>query len=197
MQTVPKPLIDFARRLAYAVRHKVKRGTRVPYGWKRLGCGHFSQVFEHEDWPGYVVKISSRGQALKRGGECLESWVLRDPDDTPASDAWQEFAQYCQHHPSPHLPAILHYEQMHKGTAWAIMPRYYPAEDFDHDNTRERWEEQLEGLAPLTDEWLRPIKWLAETNNYYVDLNSYNVMVDSSGRLIMTDPFSCSRGTLT
>lgn len=194
MQTAPKPLIDFARRLAYAVRHKVKRGTMVPRGWKRLGCGHFSQVFEHADWPGYVVKISSRGQALNKGGECFDSWGMLDPDDTPASDAWQEFAQYCQHHPNPHLPAILHYEQMHSGTAWAIMPRYYPATGFDHDDTRRLWGDQLEGLEPLTDEWLRPIKWLGETNNYRVDLHAGNVMVDSYGCLIMTDPFSNSGG---
>ena len=100
--------ITKARALAFYRKRKHNRARRRGYwwcdsdgltGWKKIGCGHFGEAWEHEDHPGYVVKISGRAGF---GDNLVYS-------KKPRLDGWPTFAQHCQAHPHPNLPKILHF----------------------------------------------------------------------------------------
>lgn len=173
--------VRLARAHAHRRKLKYKRGDGYAKGWRKLGRGWFGEAWEHADYPGLVVKVSGRG-GFGSGTSCNSSQYR------PA-DSWQVYAQYCHKHPHEHLPKIMHFERINTVVAWAIMPKYRPYCDHEHETQRRLWRGWLDGdrNAP---EWLWPIIGMAASLNLQVDLHSDNVMLDSDGTLIMTDPFS-------
>ena len=179
------PLSDEFVRLARAHAHRrklqYKRGDGYAEGWRKRGSGWFGEAWEHADYPGLVVKVSGRG-GFSRGAS-YNHYNYR-----PA-DSWQVYAQYCHKHPHEHLPKIMHFERINAAVAWAIMPRYWPYCGDEHEIQRLLWLGWLNGDRGAPD-WMWPIINMAESLHLKVDLHSDNVMLDSDGTLIMTDPFS-------
>ena len=173
--------VRLARAHAHRRKLKFKRGSCVSPGWRKLGSGWFGEAWEHADYPGLVVKVSGRA-----GFGILTEYSA---DDFLDADSWQVFAQYCHKHPHEHLPKIMHFERINAAVAWAIMPRYMPASSPWMDELRLKWQDWLCG-ARGAPEWLWPIIAMASSLCMQVDLHSGNVMLDSDGTLIMTDPFS-------
>lgn len=179
---VSDTFMALARAHAYRQKLKFKRRVRRANGWCFVGSGWFSEVWEHADYPGLVLKISGRAGFLasETCSACTE----------PRSDAWQVYAQYCHKHPHEHLPQILHFERINASTAWAIMPKYKPAEDSRKNNSiRLQWCDWLNGGRDAP-EWMWPIIGMASSLNLRVDLHEGNIMVRNDGILVMTDPFS-------
>ena len=172
--------VRLARAHAHRRKLKYKRGDGYAEGWCKLGSGWFGEAWEHDDYPGLVVKVSGRS------GFGSSPY---DGDDEVIADSWQVYAQYCHNHPHEHLPKIMHFERINAAVAWAIMPKYRPYCEFEHDTQRLRWQGWLNGdrTAP---EWMWPIIGMASSLRMQVDLHSGNVMLDSADNLIMTDPFS-------
>lgn len=174
-----------ARAHAYRRKLKFKRGDGYAEGWTKLGDGLFGEAWEHDDYPGLVLKIS--------GKSGFGSGDMGSKEDKPSSDSWQVYAQYCHKHPHEHLPHILHFERINASVAWAIMPKYMPlglgeAEEAE-ERTRMQWREWLNG-ARGAPEWMWPIIGMASSLNMVVDLHNENIMVRDDGTLVMTDPFS-------
>ena len=181
-----------ARALAFYRKFKVLRARRegkelcdsngLP-GWTKVGSGFFGEAWEHEDHPGYVVKIS--GRAGFGAGDMY--------DTKPSLDGWPTFAQHCQAHPHPNLPKILHFERLSVGVSFGIMPRYEeinPSYGSDADAIVSQWRDYLEG-GKGAPEWLWPIVGMGDALCMSVDLHGGNVMMDmDTGEYIMTDPFS-------
>lgn len=175
--------VRLARAHAHRRKLKYKRGSYAAPGWRELGSGWFGEAWEHADYPGLVVKVSGRAGFGHGHDTSYNSYKYR-----PA-DSWQVFAQYCHKHPHEHLPKIMHFERINTAVAWAIMPRYRAYCEHEHEIQRLLWRGWLAGdrNAP---EWLWPVIGMAASLYLKVDLHSDNVMVDSDGTLIMTDPFS-------
>ena len=180
-----------ARALAFYRKFKVLRARRegakwcdsngLP-GWTKVGSGFFGEACEHEDHPGYVVKISGRA-----------GFGVGDMYDTkPSLDGWPTFAQHCQAHPHPNLPKILHFERLSVGISFGIMP-YYRSIDPCYVAANEivsEWRDYLDG-GKGAPEWMWPIIGMRGALGMCVDLHSGNVMMDmDTGEYIMTDPFS-------
>lgn len=183
--------VNKARALAFYRKLKVRRARRdgeewcddkgLP-GWTRLGCGHFGEVWEHPDHPGYVVKISGRAGF---GEDAVHT-------KKPSLDGWPTFAQHCQANPHPNLPKILHFERLSVGISFGIMPYYRNIDtcDDDDDAIVSEWLAYLDG-EPGAPEWMWPIIGMSGALSMRVDLHSGNVMWDEyNGEYIMTDPFS-------
>lgn len=179
------PLSDEFIRLARAHAHrrklKYKRGSYASPGWRKLGSGWFGEAWEHDNYPGFVVKVSGRAGFGRK--------TSYDADDDLHADSWQVFAQYCHKHPHEHLPKIMHFERINAAVAWAIMPKYRPQNHYEQDGLRCKWQGWLNGDRDAP-EWMWPIIGMASSLCMEVDLHSDNVMLDSAGNLIMTDPFS-------
>ena len=176
--------IRLARAHAYRRKLKFKRGSYTGSGWSMLGSGWFGEAWEHADYPGLVVKVSGRAGFGRK-----TSYDAYDVDDGLHADSWQVFAQYCHKHPHEHLPKIMHFERINAAVAWAIMPKYRHCSHYKQDVLRCKWQAWLNGERDAP-EWLWPIIGMASSLCMEVDLHSYNVMQDSDGTLIMTDPFS-------
>ena len=176
--------IRLARACAHRRKLKLKRGNYAGPGWGMLGSGCFGEAWEHVNHPGLVVKVSGRASFGHRESDTFES------ASDLTHDSWQVYAQYCHKHPHMHLPKIMHFERINASVAWAIMPKYMPYNPAPgQDTTRPRWQGWLSGDRDAP-EWLWPIIGMASSLCMDVDLHSYNVMQDSDGTLIMTDPFS-------
>jgi len=185
------PLSDEFIRLARAHAHrrklKFKRGSYAGLGWGMLGAGFFGEAWEHSDYPGLVVKVSGRGGFGLNGAYTV---IRLEYEPEPCFDSWQVYAQYCHKHPHKHLPNIMHFERINATAAWAIMPKYRPYNpEPGQDTTRCKWQDWLSG-ARDAPEWMWPIIGMASSLCMTVDLHQANVMVDSAGTLVMTDPFS-------
>lgn len=175
--------VRLARAHAHRRKLKYKRGGGSAEGWLKLGSGWFGEAWEHVDYPGLVVKVSGRA------GFGTGTYTSYNPYNDRPADSWQVYAQYCHKNPHEHLPKIMHFERINAATAWAIMPRYRPYYEDEHDIQRLRWRDWLNGDRDAP-EWLWPIINMAESLYLKVDLHCDNVMLDSDGTLIMTDPFS-------
>lgn len=180
--SLPDEFIKLARAHAHRRKLKFKRGDGHAEGWNKLGSGWFGEAWEHVCYPGLVVKVSGRS-----GFGVNPSYTA---DDDIISDSWQVFAQYCHKHPHEHLPKIMHFERINAAVAWAIMPKYRQWNHYKHDVLRRKWQGWLNGDRDAP-EWMWPIIGMASSLCMKVDLHRYNVMIDSAGTLIMTDPFSC------
>lgn len=184
--------VNKARALAFYRKLKVRRAHRRGdtwcdseglSGWAKIGVGHFGEAWEHEDHPGYVVKISGRagfGEGYVRTSE-------------PQLDGWPTFAQHCQANPHPNLPKILHFERLSVGISFGIMPYYRGIDRYGSDADGEivpQWRDYLDG-GKGAPEWMWPIIGMRGALGMRVDLHSGNVMRDmDTGEYIMTDPFS-------
>lgn len=179
---VPDTFEALARAHAYRRKLKFKRGSDYAEGWYMLDNGWYGEAWEHDDYPGLVLKVSGRsgfGVDVSGGSICV-----------PGSDSWQVYAQYCHKHPHEHLPHILHFERINASVAWAIMPKYKPlGRGFAEERTRMQWRDWLNG-AHGAPEWMWPIIGMASSLRMAVDLHSGNVMVSADGTMVMTDPFS-------
>jgi len=192
----PEVLPEFtrkAREFFYLRRHKASQHKPGPKneqswwnGWEKLGSGLYGEAWMHRDYPELVIKISGPsgwGYDYDRG-------VYQNGGE---HDAWPVFARHCQAHPHPHLPEILHFEQVSQGMAWAVMPKYEQWPDTD--------DEFLQIQADLqagTSEhaWVWPLNQMCATLGFNVDLHDGNVMGHpDTGDWIITDPFSA--GNLT
>lgn len=84
-------------------RHRsLGRAAMERLGFRKLGSGHFADVFEHDLVPGYVVKVS---------------WV--------DGDMGRMWAKWCEDNTHlPYLPKIIE-PTMHGGNVWSCwMPKY-------------------------------------------------------------------------
>ena len=184
--------ITAARALAFHRKHKYHRARRDGKsrcdsdgltGWEKIGCGHFGEAWEHEDYLGYVVKISGRAGF---GNNLVYS-------KKPMLDGWPTFAQHCQANPHANLPKILHFERLSVGISFGIMPFYEainPSYGSVADAVLSQWCDYLCG-GKGAPEWLWPIIGMSDALCMRVDLHDGNVMMDmDTGEYIMTDPFS-------
>ena len=179
---VPDTFVALARTQAYRRKLKFKRSPPHAEQWRRVGSGWFSEVWEHPDYPGLVLKVSGKSGFGSGETDSYTAW--------PITDAWQVYAQYCQKHPHEHLPQILHFERINASTAWAIMPKYDHAEHTqENERTRLQWGDWLNG-GRGAPEWMWPIVGMAASLYFRVDLHTGNIMVRNDGILVMTDPFS-------
>ena len=181
---LPDDFISLARAHAHRRKLKFKRGNAVADGWSMLGSGFFGEAWEHADYPELVVKVSGRG-----GFGLDDAYTVIRLKYEPCLDSWQVYAQYCHKHPHKHLPNIMHFERINAAAAWAIMPKYKLYHDTPGHYTRMRWHGWLNGERNAP-EWMWPIIGMASSLCLEVDLHSENVMIDSDGTMIMTDPFS-------
>lgn len=173
--------IRLARAHAHRRKLKFKRGRYAGPGWHKLGSGWFGEAWEHYNYPGLVVKVSGRSGFGRK--------TSYNADDELHADSWQVYAQYCHKHPHEHLPKIMHFERVNAAVAWAIMPKYSTHTSYSDDVLRLKWQGWLNGERDAP-EWMWPIIGMASSLYMQVDLHSGNVMRDSDGTLIMTDPFS-------
>lgn len=184
---VPDTFVALARAQAYRRKIKFKRHIQSAKGWLSLGNGWFGEAWEHDDYPGLVLKVSGRAGF----GDCEPG----NSAGTPSADSWQVYAQYCHKHQHEHLPQILHFERINASVAWAIMPKYKRCEGTTReDNIRRQWRAWLNGERGAP-EWLWPIIGMAQSLCMTVDLHIGNVMVKDDGTLVMTDPFSALEET--
>lgn len=179
---VPDTFEALARAHAHRRKLKFKRGNGYAEGWRWLGSGWFGEAWEHDDYPGLVLKVSGKS-GFGRG----DTGSKRAP---PSSDSWQVYAQYCHKHPHEHLPHILHFERINASVAWAIMPKYKPfGHSFSEAQTQRQWREWLNGGRDAP-EWMWPVIGMAASLRMTTDLHGGNIMVRDDGTLVMTDPFS-------
>lgn len=178
--------------LFHARRHKrraVQRATAridplIPNAWVLQGSGHYGEAWSHSAFPDHVVKLSgpaSWGNVRHIHNTAYSMYAL---------DAWPVFARHCMAHPHAHLPAILHFEQVSQGMAWAIMPRYTACPWQVSANFRDEVEAGLTGSKDSAD-WLWPLAQMVDALEFNADIHAGNVMLDPrSGAMVLTDPFS-------
>lgn len=152
-----------------------------------LGSGLYSQVFEHPNYPGLVLKIS--GPA---------GWADLPISEAPTADVWPVYAERCMAHPSKHTPRILHFERISQRMCWAVMPKYLPSwqggreqDAFCRHVRQVLWRDARP--VPGADDWLWPLLELAGSSRHHIDLHAGNWMIHPrTGDVIITDPFSAS-----
>lgn len=187
--------LRLCREFVAVQRHKFKSNPReTPQGWRELGSGFYSEVYEHCDHPGLVLKISGPG-GWGYGCDNSLKWAAKNEDGVRA-DMWPLFAQHCMAYPHKHFPKILHFERITQRMAWAVMPAYRSsdyAEVADSEFAKHVRRVLLRQEHPGPDEqWLWPLIELSQHRFASVDLHSGNWMLDSSGNVIITDPFSAT-----
>lgn len=174
-----------------------KRGQRPDFtaGWKRLGKGHYSEVWEHVAYPGWVFKISGPAGVLAGRSEFD---VLTDENGERSMDAWQVFAAYVSKNPHRALARVYCFARLGKGWATAVMPKYEKVEDDEDGNTTSEvrvamdvWSYQLSG-ALHPPKWMRGLRDLFFQHKLRDDIHDENIMRDKHGRLVITDPFTYS-----
>lgn len=190
-----KAFIKEAEAFVAVRRHRCRADYgSTPAAWTMLGSGYYGEAWEHEDFPGLVVKISG---PAGWGEDCTGSpWVhsamKRRKEDTPRHDAWPVFARHCMAHPHKHLPTVHHFEQLNQRMAWAVLKKYarwsgVTGSDFYHEVRRVLAGEQSSAAWP----WMWPLVQMADGLYVSVDLHTGNVMWDADeGCLVITDPFS-------
>ncbi|WAK44900.1 putative protein kinase [Erwinia phage pEa_SNUABM_57] len=151
-------------------------------GFKFLGAGHFSAAFEHELLPGKVIKVGFKKE-----------------------DSGAAYAAWCRMNQGRVGVPTIHAIARHAGCYTVVLDKLTPYEYLGADS------EQLDryyNLATATlhgrDEgiWddfsmdLKQTVW--DIREFFVDIASFdlhsgNVMVNSKGELVITDPVSWTR----
>lgn len=182
--------INASRRMFYYVRRqrKLQRSSciNLPKGWREIGSGWYSIVYQHKDYPDLVLKIS---------GPTDWGFGVQDRMRTSSSvsaDAWPIFAEHCLANPAPNLPNIIHIERVSQNFTWAVMPKYLPSDTLSSQQIAEFEDVKAELYAAESGrDWLWPIIQMKAAMNMIIDLHDGNVMMDSqTGKFILTDPFS-------
>lgn len=176
------------------------------HGYKLLGLGHFAAAFEHEDLPGYAIKVGFK------------------KDDSGAA-----YAAFCRENEGLAGLPVIHLVKRFSRAYMVAMDKYHSLDDIGGNYCREgatyeqrvlnvSWRvvnaiiDQCEQPSEALSWWLdqdariefahvetQYIKDLAQTakkiNSFFYGLASFdthraNVMVDNNGRLIITDPVS-------
>lgn len=176
------------------------------FGYKMLGLGHFAAAFEHEDLPGYAIKVGFK------------------KDDSGAA-----YAAFCRENEGLAGLPVIHLVKRFSRAYMVAMDKYRSLNDIGGDYCRdgETYEQRVlnvswrvvnsvidhcEMPAAALTWWLgnearaefahvetQYIKELAKTarkiHTFFYGLASFdthraNVMVDNNGRLIITDPVS-------
>lgn len=176
------------------------------FGYKLLGLGHFAAAFEHEDLPGYAIKVGFK------------------KDDSGAA-----YAAFCRENEGLAGLPVIHLVKRFSRAYMVAMDKYRSLDDIGGNYCRngETYEQRVlnvswrvvnaiidqretpsEALSWWLDQDARAelahieaqyIKDLAQTakkiNSFFYGLASFdthraNVMVDNNGRLIITDPVS-------
>lgn len=176
------------------------------HGYKLLGSGYFAAAFEHEDLPGYAIKVGFK------------------KDDSGAA-----YAAFCRENEGMAGLPVIHLVKRFSRAYMVAMDKYRSLDDIGGNYCREgetyeqrvlnvSWrvvnaiidqgEQPSEALSWGLDQDARIefahvetqyIKDLAQTakkiNSFFYGLASFdthraNVMVDNNGRLIITDPVS-------
>lgn len=176
------------------------------HGYKLLGLGHFAAVFEHEDLPGYAIKVGFKKDdsgaayvAFCRENEGLAGLpvihlVKRfSRAYMVAMDKYRSLddigGNYCREGET--------YEQRVLSVSWRVVNAIIDASATTTE-ALSRWLDQGSG-AEFADLETQYIKDLAQTarkiHTFFYGLASFdthraNVMVDNNGRLIITDPVS-------
>ena len=172
--------VDKCHRMVAVRRHKLSCRPSsllgVP-GWTLIGTGHFGEAWVHADHPDLVLKIS--GPAGWGGG-----YRAYDEDiGVTHYDAWPIYARYCMQNPGRHLPKIYHLEQVSRGIAWGVLPRYDEGDTSTADAARRALRDGSHGLAE--------VRQMRDAMGLSVDVHDGNVMVcPETGDWILTDPFS-------
>lgn len=176
------------------------------HGYKLLGTGHFAAAFEHEDLPGYAIKVGFK------------------KDDSGAA-----YAAFCRENEGMAGLPVIHLVKRFSRAYMVAMDKYRSLDDIGGDYCRdgETYEQRVLNVSwrvvnAIIDHCEQPsealswwlgqdaraefahveaqyIKDLAQTakkiNSFFYGLAAFdthrgNVMVDTNGRLIITDPVS-------
>lgn len=176
------------------------------HGYKLLGSGNFAAAFEHEDLPGYAIKIGFK------------------KDDSGAA-----YAAFCRENEGMVGLPVIHLVKRFSRAYMVAMDKYRSLNDIGGSCCREgetyeqrvlnvswrvvnavidhceqpsealRWCLDRDARAEFAHVETQYIKDLAQTarkiNRFFYGLASFdthraNVMVDNNGRLIITDPVS-------
>lgn len=176
------------------------------HGYKLLGLGHFAAAFEHEDLPGYAIKVGFK------------------KDDSGAA-----YAAFCRENEGLAGLPVIHLVKRFSRAYMVAMDKYRSLNDIGGNYCRvcktyeqrvlnvswrvvnaiiDHCEQPSEALSWWLDDGTRAVLAKAETqyieglaqtarkiNRFFYGLASFdthraNVMVDNSGRLIITDPVS-------
>lgn len=181
------------RAFFFVRRTKYRKNSRCPWGlerfgaWHRLGNGYYGEAWEHNDYPGRVLKISGVSGFGDDWQDAPYSSVARG-EETPRDDVWQDYAEHCRDNPHPNLPRIEYFERVGR-MAMAIMPRYESG-CFSTSEVAAQFRQAMHDRA-LAKHWMLPLYAMARHGYTRVDLHDGNVMLDTeSGEVIITDPFS-------
>ena len=172
--------VDKCHRMVAVRRHKLagrdERPSSVP-GWTLIGTGHFGEAWVHADHPDLVLKI--RGPAGWGNG-----YRAYDEDiGHTRYDAWPIFARYCLQNPGRHLPKIYHLDQVSRGIAWGVMPRYVDGDTITRNAARQALLAGSHGLAG--------VRQMRDAMGLTVDVHEGNVMrCPETYDWVLTDPFS-------
>lgn len=176
------------------------------HGYKLLGLGHFAAAFEHEDLPGYAIKVGFK------------------KDDSGAA-----YAAFCRENEGMAGLPVIHLVKRFSRAYMVAMDKYRSLEDIGGNYCREgktyeqrvlnvswrvvnavidhcetpaaalAWSLDSEARAEFAHIETQYIKELAQTarkiHTFFYGLAAFdthraNVMVDNNGRLIITDPVS-------
>ncbi|UIW11710.1 MAG: serine/threonine kinase [Enterobacter phage ENC31] len=176
------------------------------HGYKLLGLGHFAAAFEHEDLPGYAIKVGFK------------------KDDSGAA-----YAAFCRENEGLAGLPVIHLVKRFSRAYMVAMDKYHSLNDIGGNYCRDcetyeqrvlnvswrvvnaiidyceqpsealRWGLDQDARAEFAHDEAQYIKDLAQTakkiNSFFYGLASFdthraNVMVDNNGRLIITDPVS-------
>lgn len=176
------------------------------HGYKLLGLGYFAAAFEHEDLPGYAIKVGFK------------------KDDSGAA-----YAAFCRENEGMVGLPVIHLVKRFSRAYMVAMDKYRSLDDIGGNYCRKRatYEQRVLDVSwrvvnAIIDHCEHPsgalswclgqatlaefshvdtqyIKDLAQTakkiNSFFYGLASFdthraNVMVDNNGRLVITDPVS-------
>lgn len=176
------------------------------HGYKLLGSGHFAAAFEHEDLPGYAIKVGFK------------------KDDSGAA-----YAAFCRENVDLAGLPVIHLVKRFSRAYMVAMDKYRSLEDIGGNYCRdgETYEQRVLNVSwrvvnAIIDDSVLPSEalswWLdqearaefAHVDTKYIkdlaktarriheffyglavfDTHRANVMVDNNGRLIITDPVS-------
>jgi len=145
-------------------------GEMVSYmeekGVRLLGEGNFSAVFEHGSCPGLVVKV------------CYQ----------PDKDTALTYLAYARANPGPHLPRV-HHLKRGNGYFVAVLDKLEPVDDDNwNGHAISEWSRRMEDTSPVCLA-LQAVKKFFE-GAAKIDLHRENVMQDSEGNVVLTDPVS-------
>lgn len=176
------------------------------HGYKLLGLGHFAAAFEHEDLPGYAIKVGFKKEdsgaayaAFCRENEGLaglpvihlvkrfsRAYMVAMDKYRSLNDIGGNYCRDCET-----------YEQRVLNVSWRVVNAII--DYYEQPSEALSWWLDQDARAEFAHDEAQYIKDLAQTakkiNSFFYDLASFdthraNVMVDNNGRLIITDPVS-------